>query len=233
MPIRERKPRESREARALREKEKSIEEWVPKTELGKKVKNGEISSIEEIDKMNVKIMESEIVDVLVSDLKETQADFKKTTKVKRSGRKFSFRASVLVGDGHKYVGLGTAKDKERWPAMAKAARKAKLNLVSISKGCGSWECLCGGPHSVPFRVEGKSASVKVTLLPAPKGTGLVVGDAVKDVFRFVGIQDVWLRATGNTRSTLDFVSATIDALSKTKKMRTLEGTSEITRKEEA
>jgi len=56
MPIRERKPRESREARALREKEKSIEEWVPKTELGKKVKNGEISSIEEIDKINVKIM---------------------------------------------------------------------------------------------------------------------------------------------------------------------------------
>ena len=70
-------------------------------------------------------------------------------------------------------------------------------------------------------------------MPAPKGTGLVVGDAVKDVFKFVGIKDVWLKATGHTRSTLDFVSATIDALSKTKKMRILEkGPSEISAAEE-
>jgi small subunit ribosomal protein S5 len=208
--------------RIEREREKSIERWVPATELGKMVKNGGITSIEEIEKKNIRIMEPEIVEMLVPGLKETNVDFKKTTKVRRSGRKFSFRASVLVGDGHGFIGLGTAKDKERWPAITKATRKAKLSLVGIKKGCGSWECLCNGPHSVPFRVDGRSASVKVTLLPAPKGTGLVAGDAVKDVLKFVGIKDVWLRATGNTRSTLDFVAATIDALSKTKKMRTTE-----------
>src|SRR3989339_668559 len=170
-----------------REKQKLLELWVPKTALGKKAKNGELGSLDDLFSKNLKIMESEIVDVLVPNMQEKQVDFKKTAKVRRSGRRFSFRASVIVGDMNKYIGLGMAKDKERWPSLNKATRKAKLNLIRVRKGCGSWECLCNGFHSVPFKVEGRSASVRVTLLPAPKGTGLVAGDAVKDVLRFVGI----------------------------------------------
>ncbi|MCX8158558.1 MAG: 30S ribosomal protein S5 [Candidatus Diapherotrites archaeon] len=202
-----------------KEREKKLDQWIPNTELGKKVKNGEISSIDEIFDNNLKIKEPEIVDILIPNLQQKQIDIKKTARVTSAGRKLSFRVSVIVGDGDKYIGLGTAKDKEKWPATNKASKKAKLNLVRVKKGCGSWECNCDGFHSIPFKVDGKCSSVRVTLLPAPKGVGLVAGDAIKDVFRMVGIKDVWVKTKGNTRSTLEFVAATIDALSKTAKMR--------------
>lgn len=207
---------------SIKEKEKGVEAWVPKTELGKLVKNGVITSLEEVRKQNLRIMEPEIIDVLIPDLMEKQVDLKKTAKVRRAGRKFSFRASVLIGDGNKYIGLGMAKDADRWPAVNKAVRKAKLNIVEVSKGCGSWECRCGANHSVPFKVEGDSASVKVTLIPAPKGTGLVAGNVVKDVLKFAGVRDVWVQTKGNTRSSLDFISATVNALANTRKMRKTE-----------
>ncbi|MFH1586931.1 MAG: 30S ribosomal protein S5 [Candidatus Diapherotrites archaeon] len=201
------------------EKEKQILGWVPITELGKKVKNGELLSMEELFEKNFVIMEPEIVDILIPDLLEKLVAFKKTSKVRRAGRMFGFRASVLVGDGNQFIGLGTASDKERWPAIRKAAKKAKLSLVKVRKGCGSWQCTCGTGHSVPFKTEGKSSSIRIELLPAPKGTGLVVGDHIKDVLRYVGIQDVWSKSRGSTSTTLDFVSATVDALSNTVKMR--------------
>lgn len=202
-----------------RRSQMEVEKWVPKTELGRMVKNGEITSMEQIEEHNMKIMEPEIIDMLMPDLQEKLVDFKKTTKVKRAGRQFSFRISVLVGDNNQYVGLGTAKDRERLPAIKKATRRAKLNLVKVRKGCGSWECVCGTHHSVPFKVEGKKASVRVSLLPAPKGTGLVVGDNIKDVMQFVGISDVWSHSRGNAPTKLNFVAAAVDALSKTTKMK--------------
>ncbi len=202
------------------ERERALAGWVPVTETGKVVRNEEITSLDEIFDKNLKILEPEIVDYLIAELEENVIDFKKTAKVRRAGRQFSFRASVLIGDKNSYVGLGTAKDKERWPAIRKATKNAKLNLVKIKKGCGSWECTCGTGHSVPFKVEGKSSSVRVILLPAPKGTGLVVGDNIKDVFRFVGITDVWSKTYGNTGSKLDFVKAAIDALANTTKIKT-------------
>ena len=201
------------------ETRKRLEVWSPKTELGKTVRDGKIESLDEIFQKNIRIMEAEIVDTLVSDLQEKLVDYKKTSKVRRAGRMFAFRASVLVGDGNKYVGLGTATDKERWPAIKKATRKAKLNLVQIKKGCGSWECMCGTPHTVPFKVNGRSASARISLMPAPRGTGLVVGDNIKDVLKFVGIGDVWSKTRGNTGTKLNFVKATIDALSRASRMK--------------
>jgi small subunit ribosomal protein S5 len=201
------------------EREKRLIEWLPLTELGKKVKNGEISSLDEVFEKNQKILEPEIIDSLVPDLMEEVVDFKKTTKVRRAGRQFAFRVSVLVGDGNNFIGLGTANDKDKWPAVRKATRKAKLNMIKIYKGCGSWECTCGETHSVPFKVSGKSSSVRISLLPAPKGTGLVIGDKIKSVLRFVGIKDVWSETKGNTASKLDFVAATINALKNTSKVK--------------
>ncbi len=201
------------------DRETALEEWVPKTELGKKVMGGEIESIADIMKTGQKIKETEIVDKLIPELEDKLVDFTKTAKVRRAGRMFQFRASVIVGDKNKYIGLGTAKDTEKWPAINKATKKAKLNLVGIRKGCGSWECGCGSAHSVPFKITGNSGSIEVTLLPAPRGTGLVVGDHIKEVLRFVGVQDVWSKTKGNTSTTLNFVTAAIDALSKTTKMK--------------
>ena len=217
---------EKRKEREINEKALSLSDWIPKTELGKKVKNGEITSIEEIFAKNLPILEPEIVDSLV-DLQEEVIDIKKTSRVVRAGRKFAFRTSVLVGNKNGLIGLGTAKDTEKWPAVEKAKRKARLNLVRIRRGCGSWECPCHEQHSVPFKVEGKCASVRVTLLPAPKGVGLVAGDNIKKVLEFAGIKDVWSRTAGATKTTLNFALAAIDALSNTAKMRVSE---EISRK---
>ena len=217
---RERRKRsdEERKAKAAETKEKELAAWVPKTLLGKKVLAGEVTSMDEILKSNQPVLEPEIVDYLMP-LEEKMIEFKKTTRVVRAGRKFSFRVSVLVGSKNGFVGVGTAKDNEKWPAIKKATRKAKLNLVKVRRGCGSWECTCGIGHSVPFRVTGKTASVKVTFLPAPKGTGLVAGEGAKDVLLFAGVQDVWTKVEGATDTRLNFVKASIDALGKTTKMK--------------
>ncbi|MFH1257198.1 MAG: 30S ribosomal protein S5 [Candidatus Diapherotrites archaeon] len=201
------------------ERMRALDKWVPRTELGRKVKDKEISSLEEVFQKNYKIMEPQIVDSLLGDVHEKMIGFTKTTRVIAAGRQFSFRAAVIVGDGKSYVGVGTGKDRERWPAIRKAGKNAKLHLIKVRKGCGSWECTCGTSHSVPFKVEGSSSSVRVILYPAPKGTGLVIGDKVKDVLRFVGIRDVWSDTRGSTDTTLDFVQATINALSKTTSMK--------------
>ncbi|MCD6434752.1 MAG: hypothetical protein J7L14_04005, partial [Candidatus Diapherotrites archaeon] len=94
-----------------REKEELIKEWTPKTLLGKKVLAGEVKSIEEILLSNTPILEPEIVDYLL-DLDEKVVEVKKTTRVVRAGRKFSFRATVLVGDRNGHVGVGTGKHAE-------------------------------------------------------------------------------------------------------------------------
>ncbi|MFH1390695.1 MAG: 30S ribosomal protein S5 [Candidatus Diapherotrites archaeon] len=219
-----RRPRrvQTEEERLIRKEEdrvKVVSDWVPKTEAGKLVKADKITNLDDFFKKGFRIMEPQIVDVLVPDLKDKMVDFKKTTKVTRQGRNFSFRAAVLIGDGQSYIGLGTAKDKEKFPAINKATRNAKLNIKKVRKACGSWECRCKESHSVPFNVIGKSSSVRVKLLPAPKGTGLVAGDNIKAVLEFAGIRDVWSKSEGNTASTLDFVQAAIDALAATSRVR--------------
>ncbi len=195
------------------------EEWIPKTILGKKVKSGEINSMKEAMESKLPLIEPQITDYLLPDLEEKMVDFKKTTKVRRAGRQFAFRATVIIGDKNQYIGIGTGKHKEKWPAIRKATRKAKLNLTRTRKGCGSWECTCGTGHSIPFKVTGKSSSVKISLFPAPKGTGLVAGNDIQEVFRFVGIKDVWSKTRGATDTKLNFIRATINALSKTTSMK--------------
>ena len=202
------------------EGKETLKDWVPKTELGRLVLNGKIKSLRGLLLSNKRILEPEIVEYLEPDLESVVVDVRKTARVVRAGRKFSFRATVLIGNRNGVIGLGTAKDKEKWPAVRKATKNAKLNLVLVQRGCGSWECACNEPHSVPFKVSGKCASVKVTLMPAPKGTGLVVGNVIKPVLELAGIKDVWSKTSGNTSIKLNFVSACIDALRKTMKVKT-------------
>jgi len=196
-------------------KEKELVDWIPKTELGKAVMRNEVSSLEQVAENQLPLLEPRIIDSLLPDLRDKLVDFRKTTCVTRQGRSFSFRASVLIGDSNSHVGIGVSKDRERMPAIKKATEAAKLHLVSVRKGCGSWECSCSTEHSIPFKVEGKCASVKLILLPAPKGTGLVCGENIKDVFRFAGISDIWCKSRGSTGTKLNFVRAAVDALRNT------------------
>jgi len=196
--------------------------WKPKTELGKAVMEGRIKDIGEIFEMGVPILETEIVDHLLPELSER--DYQEVLSVNMvqrmtdSGRRVKFASIVVVGNKDGYVGLGYAKAQEVGPAIRKAITVAKLNLIQVKRGCGSWECNCGTAHTIPFRVEGSSSSVSVTLLPAPRGLGIAMGDVGRKVLALAGIKDVWSRSYGQTQTTLNFARAIFDALGKTNNM---------------
>lgn len=209
--------------------ETPLEKWVPKTELGKQVFEGKITSIEEIFKSGKRIIEPEIVDKLVPNLKNEliliggrtgkgggiqRIPIRITAKMTKSGRRFNYSAFAVVGNEDGFVGIGKGTSSETRIAVEKAIRRAKLNLIKIKRGCGSWECGCGTEHSIPFKVEGKSGSVRVILIPAPKGVGLVTDNESKKILRLAGIKDVWIKSFGNTSSRVNLISAIFDALKK-------------------
>jgi small subunit ribosomal protein S5 len=136
-----------------------------------------------------------------------------------SGRRVKFRATVIVGNGDGFIGIGEGKDVQVGIAIKKAIDTAKMNIKAIKRGCGSWECGCGLGHTVPFTVKGKVGSVTVELKPAPRGLGLASGGTAKKVLDMAGIKDVWARATGETRTTLNFARATYNALIRTTTMK--------------
>jgi small subunit ribosomal protein S5 len=128
-----------------------------------------------------------------------------------SGQRSRFKAVVIVGaDG--FLGVAAAKSREVGPAIRKAIDKAKLSVVPILRGCGSKECGCGGSHSIPFRIGGKCGSVRIELIPAPVGVGLACADKVKQVLKLAGIEDIWSKTFGDTRTSENLVKATFDAL---------------------
>ncbi|MEI8364023.1 MAG: 30S ribosomal protein S5 [archaeon] len=192
--------------------------WAPKTKLGKAVKDGQITSLDDAQRAG-KIMEPQIVDFLIPDLKIKVVDIKKTTRVTRAGRHFSFRVAVIIGDGNGHIGIGLGKNIERINAQEKAVQDAKLNMIFVKRGCGSWECNCTNKHSVPYLTIGKCASLRVELVPAPNGLGLAVSDAIKPVLEIAGIKDVWSKTRGSTDTKLNFVKATIDALRNSSKLK--------------
>ncbi len=193
--------------------------WEPKTKLGKLVAEGKITTLSQALRSNLPLRESEIVDALMPDVQEEVIDVRMVQRMTDSGRRTKFSVVVAVGNGDGFVGIGTAKARETGVAIRKAIVYAKLNMIEIKRGCGSWECGCGMPHSVPFKVTGKSGSVTLTLKPAPKGVGLAVGDVAKTILRLAGIKDVWGFTTGHTKTTVNYAMATFDALFQTRMQR--------------
>ncbi|MFN7105709.1 MAG: 30S ribosomal protein S5 [Pyrobaculum sp.] len=189
--------------------------WEPRTELGRWVKEGKIRTIDEIFANNFVIKEPEIVDILLPGLRQELLNVNLVQRQTHAGERNQFQAVVAVGNEDGYVGVGIGKARQVRQAIEKAVREAKLNLIPVRRGCGSWKCSCDEPHSVPFVVRGKSGSVRITLVPAPKGVGLVAGDVAKVVLRLAGIRDVWTTARGDTRTTLNFALAAFAALRNT------------------
>jgi len=235
---RERRPMLSKEQRGKlrddrisQEQVKHLEDWKPRTKLGKLVKEGKIKDLDEA--LKYKILEPEIVDSLAPNLKSDVLNigqakgkfgggkrraWRQTQKKTAEGNVPTFSCMCIIGNQNGYYGLGYGKAKETLPARAKAVRKAKLNITKIKRGCGSFNCNCEEPHTVPFIVEGKAGSCRVKLIPAPQGTGLVIGDECKKILKAVGIKDVYSDTYGQIRSTINLAKACIDALNKTTRM---------------
>lgn len=197
------------------------EKWTPVTKLGMLVQKGEIKTIEDAIRSRHPIKEHQIVGILLPDLGEEVLDINMVQRMTDSGRRIKFRVCVVIGNRDGYLGIGLGKDVLVRTGITKAVRDAELNMSYIERGCGSWECTCDEKHSLPFKVNGKSGGVEITLEPAPKGLGLAAGDIQKKVLEFAGVKDIWTKTKGQTRTTFNLAMATYDALRKTATMKTI------------
>ena len=128
---------------------------------------------------------------------------KRCAAVVKGGRRFSFAALVVVGDGKGRVGYGYGKGTEVPNAVEKATKQANRRLMSVS--------LQG--TTIPHRVEGRFGASKVLLLPAAPGTGVIAGATVGAVVELAGIKDILTKSRGSNNP-VNLVKATFDALSK-------------------
>jgi len=216
--------------RAEKESVEHLYSWAPKTKLGIMVRAGKVENIDEILDKKIKIFEPEIVDSLLKI--ETNLLFAGQSKGKFGGGKrrawrqtqrkteegnvVTFSTLAVVGDRKGHVGIGIGRAKETLPSREKALRKAKINIIKIKRGSGSFEGSSSEPHSIPFKVEGKCGSCKMILMPAPQGTGLVIGKEGKKILELAGIKDIYSKSFGQTRTTLNYAKAIMAALEKLK-----------------
>ena len=194
-------------------------DWIPKTRLGQMVLNGEITTMSDALATKLPLREAEIVDILLPDLQDEVIDLNMVQRMTDSGRRVRFAVTCIVGNGDGFIGIGRAKGKEVGPSIRKAIDNAKLNIIEIKRGCGSWECGCGQPHALPFEVVGSCGSVTVSIKPAPRGIGLAVGDVAKSLLKLAGVHDAWGFARGNTKTKVNDAMATFEALKMTSTVR--------------
>ncbi|HKM50957.1 MAG TPA: 30S ribosomal protein S5 [Candidatus Bathyarchaeia archaeon] len=197
------------------ETQKSEAGWIPKTKVGRMVQGGQIVTLEDIFTQGLKIKEPEIVDVLLPGLKQEVLGIGFVQKQTDAGEKSRFKAIVAVGNGTGFLGIGGAKAKQVRSAIDKATLQAKLDVVPLRRGCGSWECGCGQAHSLPFRVRGKCGSVVIEIIPGPRGLGLVGGVTPKTILTLAGVKDCWTRSFGSTSTLGSMAFAVYEALRST------------------
>ncbi|MCX8166618.1 MAG: 30S ribosomal protein S5, partial [Candidatus Micrarchaeota archaeon] len=170
---------------------KSLENWIPKTEIGRRVLNGEFNNIDQVLALGKPILEPEIVDYFLPDLSKEKLEVRTTQRVTDSGKKNQFRVLMLVGDRNGHIGIGVGKNAKMTLAVESALRDAKLNIMKVPFGSGAWEDRGKARNTLPIKVTGKKGSVEVTLIPAPRGIGLACHPYVRKILSFAGVKDVW------------------------------------------
>lgn len=120
----------------------------------------------------------------------------------KGGRRFSFAAMVVVGDGNGQIGWGYGKANEVPPSVQKATKQATRDMIQISVVDGT----------IPHQIQGKFGAAKVILIPAAPGTGIIAGQAVRSVCEAAGITDILTKSFG-TNNPVTLVKATVSGLS--------------------
>jgi len=184
------------------------------TKLGRLVQAGKIASMEEIYRHAIPVKEYQIVDYFLKDaLKDEVMKIMPVQKQTSAGQRTRFKAFVCVGDYNGHIGLGVKTAAEVATAIRGAIWTAKTSLMPVRRGY--WGGKSGKPHTVPIKVSGHCGSVRVRIIPAPRGTGLVAAPASKKLLAMAGLEDAYTSTRGNSKTMGNFIKATYDALRNT------------------
>ena len=141
------------------------------------------------------------------EFKERVLDMRRVTRVVAGGKRFRFRATLVLGDEKGRVGIGIGKGLDVQQAVGKAKTDAKKNIIMVNLKDG---------RTIAHEVIAKYSAAKVLLKPASKGHGLRAGGAVRFVLSFAGIKDATSKVLGRTPNKLTNAMATVEALKKLK-----------------